>query len=903
MGFASFLSLCAGQAATAQAPSDAGFTTTSSDRYRACLSFQPRSRGLAEAPNCLRADPVGAFASPRRTQDRGGAPSLDRGDVFSALEFKRYESALQVLEQKIRLLEAGGPEQLREAAAAWDLKGIVRQRQSRYLEALTCHDRAIELYTQQGIRGRDLVAALNNRAVASYFLGRLSSSEADLGSIIGDAAAEPVSRSRAFNNRALIEIDTGREDAALIDLTEAESAARSQAARVLLAEVLNNEARIYRDKRNRVRAEELLSEALPIALAEKAYDLKATILDSWGELLLAFDDPTAALVKLDAAGGEEQALPALVKASVLKNRGTALGRLGRYEAAGQAFDEALAGIPLDAPGARRDILAARSRVRAAHGDVDGALKDLKVAIRSAEESREHLSGESESGFVRACAEMYREAITLLMQRRHAGDVEQALVYFDRAGAAELQAQMVDEVPRLRDAVAVQDIEGARGVLRQEAALVRALQAELDSVTPDRDRMARLRALVQKVRQQAAAAIVELDRQQEGRYSYFIPAAVDPRLFGDLRRQLPARTLLVSFTYGDQGLYAFLVSREHGIEFRQNPSLTRQALEAKIAEYRDLVTRGPSRREDWRIDSWKTARWAPLRDATAWLYQQILAPINDRLEDADNLIFAPTGELYYLPLHALGEYDAANDTLTFIATQKQISYVAPGSLLKLAPSADGTATLPVSVLAFGAVDYRGSLAELPYSRKEIAAVEQIFGSAATALEGPRATKAQLLKALARDGEPLSASSDELSKFRVVLLSTHGVLDANNPSRSYLAMEGGTHLAATEVSALPLRGTDLVALSACDTALATQHPGAELMSLGEHVALAGAASTLVTLWSVDDLETSHWMRIFFERLHADPASRAAAVQSAQLALIADPASRHPFFWAPFVLYGRP
>jgi CHAT domain-containing protein len=76
----------------------------------------------------------------------------------------------------------------------------------------------------------------------------------------------------------------------------------------------------------------------------------------------------------------------------------------------------------------------------------------------------------------------------------------------------------------------------------------------------------------------------------------------------------------------------------------------------------------------------------------------------------------------------------------------------------------------------------------------------------------------------------------------------------------------------------------------------------MSLGEYISLAGASAVMASLWKVDDFQTAHLMREFFTHLKQDANNKTAALQSAQVALASHPESTHPFFWSPFVLYGK-
>jgi CHAT domain-containing protein len=68
------------------------------------------------------------------------------------------------------------------------------------------------------------------------------------------------------------------------------------------------------------------------------------------------------------------------------------------------------------------------------------------------------------------------------------------------------------------------------------------------------------------------------------------------------------------------------------------------------------------------------------------------------------------------------------------------------------------------------------------------------------------------------------------------------------------------------------------------------------------VAGTPSAILSLWNVNDVST----RILMERMYEElmkGAEKGEALRRAQLSLLSDPTLRfrHPYFWAPFVLYG--
>lgn len=141
-----------------------------------------------------------------------------------------------------------------------------------------------------------------------------------------------------------------------------------------------------------------------------------------------------------------------------------------------------------------------------------------------------------------------------------------------------------------------------------------------------------------------------------------------------------------------------------------------------------------------------------------------------------------------------------------------------------------------------------------------------------------------------------------------LATHGVLDNRQPLYSHLLLtkttgdvENDGLLEAREIMNLQLRA-DLAVLSACETANGRISPGEGVTGMSWAFFMAGTRSLLVSQWKVNSASTSQLMSNFYEAFRQrESTTKASALKSASLKLLKHPSTRHPFYWAAFVLIG--
>lgn len=136
--------------------------------------------------------------------------------------------------------------------------------------------------------------------------------------------------------------------------------------------------------------------------------------------------------------------------------------------------------------------------------------------------------------------------------------------------------------------------------------------------------------------------------------------------------------------------------------------------------------------------------------------------------------------------------------------------------------------------------------------------------------------------------------------VLHFAAHAIADREDPARSRIILPGG-YLFAADIARMDLSAVSLVTLSACETEAGLELAGEGPQSLARAFLAAGAASTVASLWKVEDQAAAEFMRKFYGSL-AQGAGKAQALAAAREALRTSATrfagERH---WGAFVLTG--
>ncbi|MCD0462923.1 CHAT domain-containing protein [Roseiconus lacunae] len=204
--------------------------------------------------------------------------------------------------------------------------------------------------------------------------------------------------------------------------------------------------------------------------------------------------------------------------------------------------------------------------------------------------------------------------------------------------------------------------------------------------------------------------------------------------------------------------------------------------------------------------------------------------------------------------------------------------------------------------------RQPFSPLPGTANEAKAIEpyleRLTGTAPTMFLGKKAEESVVKSA----DRPRYAvfSTHGYSQFRHEdhPLATCGLAFAN--ANVAFTGQGDGVLTGIEILGTDFRGTELVVLSACQTAVGNANNGEGVSGLSHAFRLAGADNVVATLWPIPDQITAELMSRFFEQLSKGK-TPAAAMRLAQLTTIKRLESlgfeASPQLWAAFTVTGKP
>jgi CHAT domain-containing protein/tetratricopeptide (TPR) repeat protein len=628
-----------------------------------------------------------------------------------------------------------------------------------------------------------------------------------------------------------------------------------------------------------------------VALAHLGRDALAL-----GDSAAALADFAQAIELLHAAGSRSE------EAAALRGRGEAYLQAGQPARALESLTEALR-LARAAGNRGREVEVEYGIARAerALGALAEARTHAGAALDLIETLRARIGGpDLRAAFSALQHRAYELALDLLMESHRA----EPAAGWDRAALEMAERARARTLVELLNEAGVDVHQGVDpALLERRTSLLRRLSAKTERALREHPKGADERAALEEER---FAALRDLDAVEaeirERSPGFAALTRPQPLSAAGIQALLDPDTLLLSYSLGEERSYLWAVTSSR-VESFELPARARvEALARKVNEELSRFDVEGRRQE---------------AEDTAALGRLLLGPVAGRLQ-GKRLVVVPDGALEYIPFGALPSPEGPQPaplierheiadlpSASALAVQRRLLAQRPPAAKRLAVIAD-----PVFDLRDPRVTAREAarsavrsgegdpltFERLPASRQEAEAIAALV---------PRG---ESMLALGFEAALPRVLGDRLSGFRVVHFATHGVIDAERPALSGLALsmvdaaghpqEGFLHL--HDVYNLKL-DADLVVLSGCRTALGKEVRGEGLIGLTRGFQYAGAPRVLASLWRVEDQATAALMTRFYRGLWIDKLPPAAALRQAQLGVRGQRRWRDPCFWAGFVLEG--
>lgn len=590
------------------------------------------------------------------------------------------------------------------------------------------------------------------------------------------------------------------------------------------------------------------------------------------------------------------------------------------------------------------------------GDYRNALVSYRQALDSIEALRTGLSDkETRISFMQGKLFVYDDLIVLLKFLHEKfpsqGYDRDSLEIFERKQGRVFLEEMGKSGARhfsgLPDAVKNQETETEVQLTQTQAALTK----ERSQPDPNPEQIQALENELQKL----VTTLSNLKAEIRNKYpEYYALKYPQPATLEELQRKVlkPGEVILAYGVMADQ-TYLWMIGKEQfGL---YTLPIKESDLVAKINNFRKeretILTALENQEPMDKINRLSQSSLEKMHPQAQELYKLLIPEGARKVVNAARLWYiVPTGPLYSLPFEALiapGNSDSQKPR--YLVEDHALAYLSSASLLKnlresqarrnekptfpfLAfanpvyletEASEGTTTIsdpkqeplapanPAMLKGLRTRAYlkglgKANFPELPETADEVRAIS-------ADLQAPEESHPLQLREAASRSNVLSLNqAGQLEKYRYLVFSCHGILPSevdkvnqpalvlSNPDPQ-LKTEG--FLTMADVLGLKLNA-DLVALSACNTGRGKVQKGEGVIGLTRAFMYSGTSAISVTLWSVESESVKSLSIGFFKNLK-EGRGRAAALRESKLRLIRGEEEnlyRHPFFWAPLVVFGE-
>jgi CHAT domain-containing protein/Tfp pilus assembly protein PilF len=795
--------------------------------------------------------------------------------------------------------------------------GVVYGDIGEYPKALENHLRSLALKREVGDR--------NGEAITQNNIGSIYSNLADFQKAL-DAyrAALEIHRSlrRDWNiainlhNIAWVHATLGDRERARGMYEEALEILRKVKDQASMANTLNNLAGIWTDLGGYEKAIGYYNEALALRSTTEDRDAEAASRRGLGTAYGKLGETGKAREQFEAA------LDILRQTGSQRRLAVTLEKSGRFELCQRDYSRALPRLE-EALAIYRQIrdgrgeaetLAELARLESDRGDLARAHQRAGQALAALESVRRRVASPNLRAQFFALTRNVQELEIALLMRMHAehpdqGFGEAAFVASERSRARSLLEILGESAKGIRSGV-------DPALTARERELEQLTFAKAEQQTRVLNGKSAASDAAARVARELNSLTVELDdvqsriRQASPRYA--AAAQPEPLCLKQIQdRVLDPGTILLEYSLGVDKSYLWAVTPT-SMEVFELPG--KDEIEGAAKHMYELLTA----RNIHLSKETPEARAARIRRAddkfaaaAAPVSRMLLAPVAAQIKNKRLLIVAD-GALQSLSFSALP--DPANAAIPLIVNHEIVAVPSASVLAAVRRESIGrkAADKTIAILAdpvFSATDARVAnntraaqdesqeFVRLRFSRIEADEIARMVPGDGT------------LKALDFDASRDRVLTGDLGRYRIVHFATHAVVNNQHPELS------GVVLSRVDRDGNPRNGflrlydiynlhlsSDLVVLSACETALGGEIQGEGLIGLTRGFLYAGAPRVVASLWQIDDRAAAEVMRRFYTAMLEGRERPVAALRSAQIALWKAKGWANPYYWAAYTLEGE-
>jgi CHAT domain-containing protein len=330
-----------------------------------------------------------------------------------------------------------------------------------------------------------------------------------------------------------------------------------------------------------------------------------------------------------------------------------------------------------------------------------------------------------------------------------------------------------------------------------------------------------------------------------------------------------RSLTLVYARLDDQYFAWSISSNRAEPIRMRVlSASAQSIDSKGLAFRRLCADPRSSMQD-------------IATLGASLYQDLMSPFTDQIDQADSLDLDLDHTLSQIPFVALSHGNRP------LAMQHAFIFLPDGwnmnqDLTDQSALADTSRTLVLREVA------QANAAHIPGEYDESKEIARRIPGAK--LESATLWRSGLNLNIAGG----STLQSDVAEADVLHYTGHGIEENKSiapPGQSSFVVSGGSMLRCR-----------LAVLAACRTFDQRENIAEDVPSFTRILLQAGAKNVIATQWDVDSRMTQKLMVRFYAEL-ANHQTFAEALRRAQSSIQSDPAAAHPYFWSAFQLVGRP